>query len=78
MADRQIHLTPLKEEKRLRIPTREMARHLGRAESTLHQWSHFGSYPACLAPTKAGKLLMWPVAGALEYLGEAGRVSRGG
>ena len=71
MAPTKVPLTPLKQETRVRIPTKEMAAHLGLAESTLHQWNHYGTYPACLKPAKGRKFLMWPVEGALEYLGEA-------
>lgn len=66
---KETQLTPLAEEMRSGLPTREMARHLGRAENTLYQWSHYGTYPACLKPAKVRGRLLWPVAGALQLLG---------
>jgi hypothetical protein len=73
MATAAKQLVPLEKETRKGLPTGEMARHLGRAAKTLYQWQYFGTYPACLKPTKDGNgRLHWPVAGALQFLnGEA-------
>lgn len=68
MAKRNIDLTPLEQETRTGLPTSEMARHLNRAAQTLYHWSHEGTYPACLKPSRVRGRLQWPVAGALKLL----------
>jgi hypothetical protein len=70
VSDKLVQLTPLDQEKRKSLPTGEMARHLNLSSQTLYCWSHFGTFPACLKPTKINKRLHWPVAGALQLLKE--------
>jgi hypothetical protein len=67
---KDIQLTPLDQERRKSLPTGEMARQLNLSAQTLYGWSHYGTYPACLKPTRINKRLHWPVAGALQLLKE--------
>lgn len=69
MTANKVTLVPLDKETRSGLPTREMARHLGRAEKTLYQWVYHGTYPACLKPSRVRGRLLWPVSGVRELLG---------
>lgn len=52
-------LTPLEQEARTAIPTREAAPHLGRATQTLRIWAMNDSGP--IRPVRVNGRLLWPV-----------------
>lgn len=52
--------TPLEQEKRSAITTREAAFHLNRKEQTLRLWACLGNGP--LRPIRVNGRLAWPVA----------------
>lgn len=68
MAARTIQLTPLAQETREALPTREAAAHLSRAQQTLRTWAmRDGSGP--LRPLRINGRLAWPVADIRRLLG---------
>lgn len=63
-------LTPLSQETREALPTREAAAHLSRAQQTLRIWAmRDGSGP--LRPLRINGRLLWPVADIRRLLGVA-------
>ena len=61
-------ITPLAQETRANVSTREAAHHLGRSPATLHAWS-CGARTAPLKPVREGGRLAWPVAEIRRLLG---------
>lgn len=64
-----IELVPLAHEARTAIPTREAARHLGRASQTLRCWAMRDTGP--IRPIRVHGRLAWPVAELRRLLGVA-------
>lgn len=70
MAARTIQLTPLAQETREALPTREAAAHLSRAQQTLRIWAmRDGSGP--LRPLRINGRLAWRTADIRRLLGVA-------
>ena len=69
MEPTEIQLTPLERETRTVLPTREAARHLGRADQTLRIWSMRDSGP--IRPVRVNGRLLWPVDDIRKLLGLA-------
>ena len=69
MAARTIQLTPLAQETREALPTREAAAHLSRAQQTLRIWACREDGP--LRPLRIHGRLLWPVADIRRLLGVA-------
>ena len=68
MAARTIQLTPLAQETRAALPTREAAPHLSRAQQTLRIWAmRDGSGP--IRPIRVNGRLMWPTEEIRRLLG---------
>ncbi len=67
MAARTIQLTPLAQETREALPTREAAAHLSRAQQTLRIWACREDGP--LRPLRIHGRLLWPVADIRRLLG---------
>ncbi len=67
MAVKTIQLTPLEQETRAALPTREAAKHLGRAQQTLRLWSCLDSGP--IRPRRVNGRLAWPTAEIRRLLG---------
>lgn len=61
-------ITPLAQETRATVSTREAAHHLGRSKATLHAWS-CGARTAPLQPVRDGGRLAWSVAEIRRLLG---------
>lgn len=62
-------ITPLAQETRATVSTREAAHHLGRSKATLHAWS-CGARSAPLQPVRCGGgRLKWSVADIRRLLG---------
>jgi len=59
--------TPLTEEFRIAVPTKDAARHLSRAEQTLRIWACNDNGP--IRPIRINGRLMWPVADIKRLLG---------
>lgn len=64
-------ITPLSQETRENVSTREAAHHLGRSKATLHAWS-CGVRTAPIQPVREGGRLAWPVVGIKRLLGVEG------
>ena len=62
-----IQLTPLEQETRAALPTREAAKHLGRAQQTLRLWACLENGP--IRPRRVNGRLAWPVADIRKLLG---------
>ena len=60
-------LTPLQNEARATLPTREAAAHLNRAQQTLRLWAAYENGP--LKPLRLHGRLMWPTAEIKRLLG---------
>ena len=67
MAARTIQLTPLAQETREALPTREAAAHLSRAQQTLRIWACREDGP--LRPLRVHGRLLWPVSELRRVLG---------
>ena len=61
-------VTPLAQETRATVSTREAAHHLRRSPATLHAWS-CGSRTPPLQPVREGTRLAWRVADIRRMLG---------
>lgn len=64
-------ITPLSQETREMVSTREAAHHLRRSSATLHAWS-CGARTAPIQPVRQGGRLAWPVADIKRLLGAEG------
>ena len=63
-------VTPLAQEARHALPTREAARHLNRAQQTLRLWACQENGP--VRPIRINGRLAWPVADIRRLLGVEG------
>lgn len=63
-------LAPLASETRSALPTREAARHLGRASQTMRLWSCLGTGP--IRPIRVHGRLMWRTDDLRRLLGVKG------
>lgn len=70
MINETVQITPLDQEKRSALPTREAAIHLNRAEQTLLFWASRSS-KGCgpIKPIRVGRQLAWPVSEIKKLLG---------
>ena len=67
MAAKTIQPTPLAQETRATLPTREAAPHLNRAQQTLRLWAMREDGP--IRPLRINGRLAWPVADIKRLLG---------
>lgn len=70
MATNSIHLTPLSQEARAALPTREAAAHLNRAQQTMRLWAMRENAP--IRPVRINGRLAWPVTEIKRLLGVGG------
>lgn len=63
-------LTPLAQEPRATLPTREAAAHLNRTQETLRRWAAAGV--GQVKPIRVNGRLAWPVADLRRVLGVGG------
>lgn len=69
MVGKSIQITPLAQELRTALTTKEAAIQLGRAEQTLRMWAAYESGP--IKPLRVHGRLAWPVTEIKRVLGVA-------